>query len=161
MVTVADADRAVRRAQVVEALADAAATLDRPPPVHVAVDGTGADTARAQADDLGQALAARGRRCRRVSLDGPGFLDPRGPGPAGHRGCQGDDLVLVYGRFLQHPEFAGACELVVFLREDAGQDRDHATYLERLDPEVTADVVADLHDPGCPVIRRVDPGVAA
>ena len=161
MTTVADADRAARRAQVVEALADAVATFDRPPPVHVAVDGMGG-AARALADDLGRALAARGRRCRRVSLGVPGFLDPRAPGPwpAGTRGGPGDDLVLVDGRFLQHPEYAGAWELVVFLREDAGQDRAYARYLERLDPEVTADVVVDLHDPDWPVIRRVDPVVA-
>ena len=157
----ADADRAARRARVVEALADAAATVDHPPPVHVAVDGMGGG-ARALADDLGRALGVRGCRCRRVSLDAPGLLDPRAPGPwpAGTRGGPGDDLVLADGRFLQHPEYAGAWELVVFLREDAGQDRAYARYLERLDPEVTADVVVDLHDPDWPVIRQVDPVVA-
>ena len=38
----ADADRATRRTQVVEALADAdaVATIHRVPPVHVAVDGS-------------------------------------------------------------------------------------------------------------------------
>ena len=109
MTTVADADRAARRAQVVEALADAVATFDRPPPVHVAVDGMGG-AARALADDLGRALAARGRRCRRVSLGVPGFLDPRAPGPwpAGTRNGPSDDLVLMDGRFLQHPEYAKA-----------------------------------------------------
>ena len=125
MTTAAEADRAARRAQVVEALADAVATIDHSPPVHVAVDGTGG--------------AAR-------SL--------------------ADDLVIVDGRFLQHAEFLGAWELVVFLREDAGDGADGdraraaARYLAQVDPEVAADVVVDLHDPTWPVIRRMDPVVA-
>jgi hypothetical protein len=42
-----EAEQATRRAQVVEALADAIATLDRAPPLHVAVDGlTGPTTVR-------------------------------------------------------------------------------------------------------------------
>ena len=116
--------RAVRRARVVEALADAVATVDHAPPVHVGVDGT-AGGARPLADDLARALERRGRRCRRVSLDAGGFLHRQGPGrePVAHRGRAGDDLVLVDGCFLQHPEFLGAWELVVFLREDADQDR--------------------------------------
>jgi hypothetical protein len=34
-----EAERATRRAQVVAALADAVAIVDRAPPIHVAVDG--------------------------------------------------------------------------------------------------------------------------
>jgi Dak1 domain len=50
MTTAADADRATRRAQVVEKLADTVAPIDRVPPVHVAVDGMGG-AARALAVD--------------------------------------------------------------------------------------------------------------
>ena len=146
-----------------EALADAVATVDHAPPVHVGVDGT-AGGARALADDLARVLERRGRRCRRVSLDAGDFLHPQGQGrePVAHRGRRGDDLVLVDGCFLQHPEFLGAWELVVFLREDADEDRAGAAarYLSQVDPEVTADVVVDLHDPAWPVVRRVDPAVA-
>ena len=112
-----------------EALADAVATVDHAPPVHVGVDGT-AGGARPLADDLARALERRGRRCRRVSLDAGGFLHRQGPGrePVAHRGRAGDDLVLVDGCFLQHPEFLGAWELVVFLREDADQDRTRAFF---------------------------------
>jgi len=45
-----EAERAIRRAQVVEALADAVATLDRAPPIHVAVDGLTGPATRALAD---------------------------------------------------------------------------------------------------------------
>jgi RimJ/RimL family protein N-acetyltransferase len=144
-------------------LADAVVGIDHPPPVHVAVDGT-AGGARGLADDLSRVLEARGRRCRRVSLDATGFLHRQGPGqgPIAHRGRPGDDLVVVDGRFLQHPEFQGAWELVVFLREDAGGDRDGdvSRYVAQVDPEIAADVVVDLHDPAWPVVRRVDPAVA-
>ena len=34
-------------------------------------------------------------------------------------------------------------------------------YLTQVNPEGTADIVVDLHDPGWPVIRRMDPAVAA
>ncbi|MET0490635.1 MAG: methyltransferase domain-containing protein [Acidimicrobiales bacterium] len=146
-----EAERAIRRARVVEALADA----------------------------VGRALTDRGRRCRRVTLDAGSLLHPAGPGPprAGHRAEPGDDLVLVNGCYLQHPEFLGAWELVVFLREgavspgpgsadraaDGSQDRacTGAQYLTQVDPEGTADIVVDLHDPAWPVIRRMDPVVAA
>jgi SAM-dependent methyltransferase len=179
MTQTVEAERASRRAQVVEALADAVATLDRAPPIHVAVDGLTGPATRALADDVGRALTDRGRRCRRVTLDAGSLLHPAGPGaaPLVHRAEPGDDLVLVDGRFLQHPEFLGAWELVVFLREDAGppgpgaagraadgsQDRAGAgaRYLTEVDPEHTADVVVDLHDPAWPVIRRMDPVVAA
>jgi aminoglycoside phosphotransferase (APT) family kinase protein len=57
----ADADRATRRTQVVEALADAVATIHRVPPVHVAVDGLTGSATRSLADDLGRVLAGRGR----------------------------------------------------------------------------------------------------
>ena len=60
-----EAERAIRRAKVVEALADAVATLDRAPPIHVAVDGLTGPATRALADDVGRALTDRGRRCRR------------------------------------------------------------------------------------------------
>ena len=173
-----EAEQATRRAQVVEALADAVATLDRAPPLHVAVDGLSGPTTRALADDVGRALTDRGRRCRRVTLDARSLLHPTGPDAARllHRAGPGDDLVLVDGCFLQHPEFLGAWELVVFLREGAGspgpdpadraadgsQDRAcaGARYLTQVDPERTADIVVDLHDPAWPVIRRLDPVVA-
>jgi len=73
-----EAEQATRRAQVVEALAD----------------------------DVGRALTSRGRRCRRVTLDARSLLHPAGPGAARllHRAGPGDDLVLVDGCFLQHPE---------------------------------------------------------
>jgi SAM-dependent methyltransferase len=174
-----EAERAIRRAQVVEALADAVATLDRAPPIHVAVDGLTGPATRALADDVGRALTDRGRRCRRVTLDAGSLLHPAGPGPPRprHRAEPSDDLVLVDGCFLQHPEFLGAWELVVFLREgavspgpgsagraaDGSQDRacTGAQYLTQVDPEGTADIVVDLHDPAWPVIRRMDPVVAA
>jgi hypothetical protein len=160
MTPTVEAERANRRTQVVEALADAVATLDRAPPVHVAVDGLTGPATLALADDVGRALTDRGRRCRRVTLDAGSLLHPAGPGaaPLVHRAEPGDDLVLVDGRFLQHPEFLGAWELVVFLREDAAgraadgsQDRAaaRARYLTEVDPEHTADVVVDLHDPAC------------
>jgi len=166
------ADQTTRRAQVVEALADAVATMDRAPPVHVAVDGLTDPATRSLADDLGRAMACRGRRCRRVTLDALSLLHPAGPGEArpAHRAGPGDDLVLVDGRFLQHPEFLGAWDLVVFLRsgppEPAGpyEDPDRAPaaarYLTQVDPEGTADVVVDLHDPDWPVIRRMSPVLA-
>jgi SAM-dependent methyltransferase len=166
----ADDDRTARRAQVVEALADAVATVDHGPPIHVAVDGLAAT--RALADDLGRVLGDRGRRCRRVSLDVLAFLDPARPGVArpALRGKPGDDLVLVDGRLLQHPELTGAWDLVVYLREgapqpadtDGDQDRARAAarYLAQVDPEGTADIVVDLQDPTWPVIRRIDPAVA-
>jgi SAM-dependent methyltransferase len=155
-----------------EALADAVDTLDRVPPIHVAVDGLTEPATRALADDLGRMLTARGRRCRRVTLDALSLLHPARPKverPA-HRAGPGDDLVLVDGCFLQHPEFHGAWDLVVFLRSDpprpAGpyEDPDRAPaaarYLTQVDPEETADIVVDLHDSGWPVIRRMDPAVA-
>jgi hypothetical protein len=77
-----DADRATRRAQVIESLADAVATLDRAPPIHVAVDGLTDPTTRALADDLARVLSDRGRRCRRVTLDTLSLLHPAGPGVA-------------------------------------------------------------------------------
>jgi SAM-dependent methyltransferase len=155
------AEQATRRAQVVEALADAIATLDRAPPLHVAVDGLTGPTTRALADDVARALTDRGRRCRRVTLDAQAHLHPTGPGAARllHRAGPGDDLVLVDGSFLQHPEFLGAWELVVFLREGAGSSAG-ARYLTQVDPERTADIVVDLHDPAWPVIRRMDSVVA-
>jgi SAM-dependent methyltransferase len=166
------ADQATRRAQVVEALADAVATVDHAPPVHVAVDGLADPATRALAGDLRLALVGRGRRCRRVTLDALSLLHPAGPGmerPA-HRAGPGDDLVLVDGCFLQHPEFLGAWDLVVFLRSDPpgppGPDDDPdrapaaARYLTQVDPEDTADVVVYLHDPGWPVIRRMSPALA-
>jgi SAM-dependent methyltransferase len=46
---------------------------------------------------------------------------------------------------------------------DGSQDRacTGAQYLTQVDPEGTADIVVDLHDPAWPVIRRMDPVVAA
>jgi SAM-dependent methyltransferase len=81
-----------------------------------------------------------------------------------------DDLVLVDGCFLQHPEFLGAWDLVVFLRSGASppaapyEDPDRAPaaarYLTQVNPEGIADIVVDLHDPTWPVIRRMGPAVA-
>jgi SAM-dependent methyltransferase len=140
-------DQAARRAQVVETLADAVAAADHDPPVLVAVDGLTEAATQTLADDLGRALAARGRRCRRGPLDA-------------HRARPGDDLVLVDGPLLQRQEPPGAWDLVVFLREDPGRDPAAARYLAQVDPEGTADVVVDLHDPGWPVIRRMTPLLA-
>ena len=125
------------------------------------VDGLTGPTTRALADDVARALSSRGRRCRRVTVDARSLLHPTGPGAARllHRAGPGDDLVLVDGCFLQHPEFLGAWELVVFLREGAGSSAG-ARYLTQVDPERTADIVVDLHDPAWPVIRRMDPVVA-
>jgi len=88
----------------------------------------------------------------------------------GHRARPGDDLVLVDGCFLQHQEFHGAWDLVVFLRtgppqpagpyENPDRPQAAARYLTQVDPESIADIVVDLHDPGWPVIRRIDPVVA-
>jgi len=156
-----DADRATRRAQVVEALADAVGTVDRAPPIHVAVDGLIGSAANALADDLGGVLTTRGRRCRRASLDVVGLLDPRVPRPGrpAHRAGRGDDLMIVDGRFLQHPELMGAWDLVIFVRESADTGA-AARYLAEVDPEGTADIVVDLSDPTWPVIRRIDPAIA-
>jgi hypothetical protein len=164
--------QATRRAQVVEALADAVPAVDHAPPIHVAVDGLDDPATRAFADDLDRRLSDRGRRCRRVTLDALSLLHPAGPGverPA-HRAGPGDDLVVVDGCFLQHPEFLGAWDLVVFLRSDPPGppgpygDPDQATAaarsLTQVDPEGTADVVVDLHDPGWPLIRRMSPLLA-
>jgi SAM-dependent methyltransferase len=167
-----DAAQATRRAQVVETLADAVATVNRPPPVHIAVDGLTDPATRTLADELGRVLTTRGRRCRRVTLDALSLLHPAGPGlerPA-HRAGPDDDLVLVDGCFLQHPEFLGAWDLVIYIRsgppQPAGpyEDPDRAPaatrYLIQVDPEGIADLVVDLHDPGWPVLRRIDPAVA-
>jgi hypothetical protein len=72
------AEQATRRAQVVEALADAIATLERASPLHVAVDGLTGPTTRALADDVARALTDRGRRCRRVTLDAAACFTPLG-----------------------------------------------------------------------------------
>ncbi|HZA79955.1 MAG TPA: methyltransferase domain-containing protein, partial [Actinomycetes bacterium] len=157
---------------MVEALADAVATVDRTPPIHVAVDGRTDPVTRTLADDLGRVLSDRGRRCRRVTLDALSLVHRAGPGVerASHRARPGDDLVLVDGCFLQHPEFQGAWDLVVFFRtgppqpagpyEDPDRAQAAARYLTQVDPEGIADVVVDLHDPGWPVIRRMDPVLA-
>jgi SAM-dependent methyltransferase len=167
-------ERAARRAHVVAALDDAVRAIQRPPPVRVAVDALTARVAPALADELAAALAASGWSCGRASLDG---LGPDGweaaPAPPVARG---DAAVLVVdGGFLQRPELAGAWDLVIWLREDAAAEGGRPTtepiadergqavarYLAEIDPEATADVVVDCHDPGWPVIRRMDPEVAA
>ena len=137
----AEADRAARRARVIGALADAVGTLERDRPVLVAVDGVVAAAGAGLADDLAGALAARGRRCRRVSLQAPDRRPAARPG---------DDVVVVDGSLLQAPGLAGAWDLVVFLRQPGQPDPD---------PERAADVVVE-HDPGWPVIRRIAPAVA-
>jgi SAM-dependent methyltransferase len=151
------ADRAARRERLVGALADAVGALDRAPPVLVAVDGLVAAAGAGLADDLAGALAARGRRCRRVSLDGPG------DSPAERRPT--DDVVVVDGRLLQRPRPGRPWDLVIYLRQPPaapGGGRDPAVdrYLEEVDPERAADLVVE-HDPAWPVLRRVAPAVAA
>lgn len=61
-------------------------------------------------------------------------------------------------------------DLVIFLRsglpqpagpyEDPDQAAAATRYLTQIDPENIADIVVDLHDPGWPVIRRIDPPLA-
>jgi SAM-dependent methyltransferase len=41
------------------------------------------------------------------------------------------------------------------------RDRAITHYLANLDPEASADIVVDLHDPTWPIIRRVDPAITA
>jgi SAM-dependent methyltransferase len=153
----AEADRAARRARVVGALADAVGTLDRDRPALVAVDGVVAAAGAGLADDLAGALAVRGRRCRRVSLEAPERPPAMDPG---------DDLVLVDGSLLQAPGLAGAWGLVIYLRQPGRQEPDPdraravARYLTEVDPERAADVVVEHDDPGWPVIRRIAPAVA-
>jgi SAM-dependent methyltransferase len=164
----AELDRATRRAQVIAALADAVATIDRAPPLRVAVDGLTGTAAGALADELSHVLVTRGRRCRRASLDAFGYLYGHGaaaPNPAALRSYGSDDLVVVDGSFLHNAELVGAWDLVIFLRGDgADHDPDRARaavrYLTEVDPEHTADIVVDVHDPTWPVIRRIDPAVA-
>jgi SAM-dependent methyltransferase len=150
----AEADRAARRARVIGALADAVGTLDRDRPVLVAVDGVVAAAGAGLADDLAGVLAARGRRCRRVSLPAPDRRPAVRPG---------DDVVVVDGSFLQVPGLAGAWDLAIYLRQP-DPDPDHARavarYLAEVDPERAADVVVQRDDPGWPVIRRIAPAVA-
>jgi SAM-dependent methyltransferase len=152
------ADRAARRVRLVGALADAVDTIDRAPPVHVAVDGLAAGAGAGLADDLAGALAARGRRCRRVSLEAAG----RGPDPR----PAGDDVVIVDGCLLQHAGLGSPWDLVIYLHQpptrpgaDPDRERVVARYLEEVDPERAADVVVE-HDPAWPVLRRVAPAVA-
>jgi SAM-dependent methyltransferase len=153
----AAADRAGRRARVIGALADAVATLGHDRPVLVAVDGVVAAAGAGLAGDLAAALAARGRRCRRVSPEAPDRRPAARPG---------DDVVLVDGSFLQAPGLGGAWDLVIFLRQPVRQGADPdraravARYLAEVDPERAADVVVEHDDPGWPVIRRIAPAVA-
>ena len=74
----AEPDRS-RRAEVLGTLADAAASIQRPTAVHVAVDALDAREAAAFADELAGALVARGRRCRRASLHATRHHDPAPP----------------------------------------------------------------------------------
>ena len=137
--------QATRRAQVAEALADAVVAVDHAPPIHVAVDGLDRLATRALADDLDRRLSGRGRRGRRVTLDALSLLHPAGPGEArpAHRARPGDELVLVDGCFLQHPEFLEAWDLVVFLRSDPPgppgpyEDPDRAPAVARTSPRST------------------------
>jgi SAM-dependent methyltransferase len=165
-------DGRARRAQVVAALADAIRPAERTATVRVAVDAVTSEVAPALADELARALAASGRPAGRATLDGSG-RHSQGPVPAVPAGEPGTVLV-VDGCFLQQPELAGAWDLVVYLREDAAEAarsvparladrrvRAVARYLAEVDPEASADVVVDCHDPEWPIIRRVDPAVAA
>jgi SAM-dependent methyltransferase len=153
----AEADRADRRARVIGALADAVETLDRDPPVQVAVDGVAAAAGAGLADDLAAALSARGRRCRRVSLEAPYRRPAARPG---------DDVVVVDGSFLQSPGAGGAWDLVIYLRQAVRPEPDPdraaavARYLAEVDPERAADIVVEHDDPGWPVIRRIAPAIA-
>jgi SAM-dependent methyltransferase len=152
------ADRAARREQLLGALADAVDSIDRAPPVHVAVDGLVDAAAAGLADDLAGALTARGRRCRRASPGAP----VRGPDTR----PRGDDVVIVDGSLLQRAGLGSPWDLVIYLRQpptrpgaDPDRDRAVARYLEEVDPERTADVVVE-HDPAWPVIRRIAAAVA-
>ena len=150
------ADRAARREQLLGVLADAVEAAGDAPPLRVAVDCLVAGAGAGLADDLAGALAARGRRCRRVSLEAPVRVpDPR-PG--------GDDVVVVDGSLLQHPRLGRPWDLVIYLRLPPGPPGPDpggavARYLEQADPERTADVVVE-HDPVWPVIRGIAPAVA-
>jgi SAM-dependent methyltransferase len=149
------ADQAARREQLLGALADAVEAVDRAP-LHVAVDCLVVGAGAGLADDLAGALAARGRRCRRASLEAPVRVPDTRPG--------GDDVVVVDGNLLQHPRLGSPWDLVIYLRPPpapSGPDPDGAVarYLEEVDPERTADVVVEL-DPVWPVIRSIAPAVA-
>jgi SAM-dependent methyltransferase len=112
-------DGTARRAQVVAALADAIRPAERPARVRVAVDAVTGEVAPGLADELARALAASGRPAGRATLDGSGcYLEDPLPTPAAPAGEPGTVLV-VDGSFLQHPELAGAWDLVVYLREEA------------------------------------------
>jgi SAM-dependent methyltransferase len=165
--TATGTDHAGRRAAVVGALADAAGTIERAGPVRVAVDAVAGTAAATLADDLAATLAARGRRCWRASVDAAGLLDGQAPdltpilaAPPDRGDRRG--LLVVDGGFLQHPEFVGAWDLVIFVRGAGAHQHDRAAarYLAELDPEASAEVVVDLYDPAWPFIRRVDPAVA-
>jgi SAM-dependent methyltransferase len=154
-----EADRTARRARVIGALADAVGALGRDPPVQVAVEALVAAAGAGLADDLAAALTARGRRCRRASLEALGRHRRGGPAP-------GDDVVIVDGSFLQLAGLETPWDLVIYLRQpiQPGSDPDRARaaarYLAETDPERAADVVVEHDDPTWPVIRRIAPAVA-
>jgi SAM-dependent methyltransferase len=157
-----EADRTARRARVIGALADAVGALGRDPPVHVAVDALVAAAGAGLADDLAAALTARGRRCRRASLEALGHHRRGGRAP-------GDDVVIVDGSLLQLAGRGTPWDLVIYLRQpiqpiQQGSDPDRARalarYLAEIDPERAADVVVEHDDPTWPVIRRIAPAVA-
>jgi hypothetical protein len=86
------------------------------------------------------------------------------------RSAEAQVIAETNGGFLQHAELVGAWDLVIFLRQNPASatagpgdacDRALARYLAETDPETTADIVVDLHDPTWPVIRRIDPTIAS
>jgi SAM-dependent methyltransferase len=105
-----------------------------------------------------RALAARGLPCGRAAVDAVETVSRRGLTAIPDAGGRGP--LVVDGGFLQHPEFAGAWDLVIFVR-GTGPARDLAAarHLVEFDPETAADVVVDLSEPTWPVIRRIDPAV--
>lgn len=119
---VADPDHAARRTHVIGALADAVSTLHRPRPVRVAVDALSGAVAPDLADELARTVIARGRHCGRASLDAFGYLYRHGPAlTLDFAGRHADELLVVDCSFLQHPEFIGAWDLVIFARGRHGR----------------------------------------
>jgi SAM-dependent methyltransferase len=133
------AERVGRTAEVTGLLAEVLAAREGTMPHFVVVDGSGA---AGFADALAGALGAIGApHVRLTELAGWQAGPERG-------------LVVVAdgSRWRAHPP-AGGWGTVVFLR---GGPRGHGSG----DDENGADVVVDNHDPGWPVIRRLDPALA-
>ena len=88
---------------------------------------------------------------------GPGPATGRPPRPPRRRPGAGGRLLPPAPRV---PRRLGAGRVPAGATRDGdgpGPRLRRARYLSQVDPEVTADVVVDLHDPAWPVIRRMDP----